>query len=80
MDTDRSRWIRTKIYIKKNIQKDKARRGRLIKIDGKRSVKIEKERTGQTNRDKERSSQVLVEQDRERKVKIGKDKRRQKTR
>ena len=78
MDTDRSRWIRTKIS--KKTQKDKARRGRLIKVDGKRSVKIEKERTGQTNRDKERSSQVLVEQDRERKVKIGKDKRRQKTR
>ena len=64
MDTDRSRWIRTKIS-KKNIQKDKARRGRLIKIDRERSVKIEKGRTGQTNIDKDISSQILVEKDRE---------------
>ena len=66
MDTDISRWIRTKISKKNNIQKDKARRGRLIKIDRERSVKIEKGRTGQTNIDKDISSQILVEKDRER--------------
>ena len=65
MDTDISRWIRTKIS-KKNIQKDKARRGRLIKIDRKRSVKIEKKeqaRKIEIKKDQVRSWQSKIEKE-----------------
>ena len=66
MDTDISRWIRTKISKKNNIQKDKARRGRLIKIDRKRSVKIEKKeqaRKIEIKKDQVRSWQSKIEKE-----------------